>query len=104
MQHKYQEIRDKEVRYECQNIKDADYAIVAFGSAARISQKAMESARKQGLKVGLFRPITLWPFPLSRSTSFSSFIEVCFKGRLHTYIVLCESFLIPDSTLLFDKH
>ncbi|MBL6467483.1 MAG: 3-methyl-2-oxobutanoate dehydrogenase subunit beta, partial [Prevotellamassilia sp.] len=63
LQHKYQEIRDKEVRYECQNIEDADYAIVAFGSAARISQKAMESARKQGLKVGLFRPITLWPFP-----------------------------------------
>ena len=63
LQQKYQEIKDKEVRYETIGIEDAEYAIVAFGSAARISQKAMESARKRGLKVGLFRPITLWPFP-----------------------------------------
>ena len=63
LQEKYQTIRDKEVRYETQQTDDADYVIVAFGSAARISQKAMEIARKQGMKVGLFRPITLWPFP-----------------------------------------
>ncbi len=63
LQQKYQEIKDKEVRYETLQTEDADYVIVAFGSAARISQKAMEIARKQGLKVGLFRPITLWPFP-----------------------------------------
>ena len=37
--------------------------IVAFGSCARIAQKAMEHAREEGIKVGLFRPITLWPFP-----------------------------------------
>ena len=37
--------------------------IVSFGSASRIGEKAMELAREQGLKVGLFRPITLWPFP-----------------------------------------
>ena len=42
---------------------DADYMIVAFGSAARVSEKAVEIAREEGLKVGLFRPITLWPFP-----------------------------------------
>lgn len=42
---------------------DADYIIVAFGSAARIAQKSIETAREQGIKVGLFRPITLWPFP-----------------------------------------
>ena len=75
LQHKYQEIRDKEVRYECQNIEDADYAIVAFGSAARISQKAMESARKQGLKVGLFRPITLWPFPEKQISELSKKVK-----------------------------
>ena len=63
LQKKYKEIEDKEVRYETKDLEDAEYAIVAFGSAARISQKAMETARKQGLKVGLFRPITLWPFP-----------------------------------------
>jgi 2-oxoglutarate ferredoxin oxidoreductase subunit alpha len=42
---------------------DAEYAIVAFGSAARLSEKAIEIAREQGMKVGLFRPITLFPFP-----------------------------------------
>ena len=42
---------------------DADYVIVAFGSAARVAEKAIELAREQGIKAGLFRPITLWPFP-----------------------------------------
>lgn len=63
LQAKYQKIRDTEVRYETTYCDDADYIIVAFGSAARISLTAMETAREQGLKVGLFRPITLWPFP-----------------------------------------
>lgn len=63
LQTKYREIREREVRYQTVDLDDADYAIVAFGSAARISQKAMEMARADGLKVGLFRPITLWPFP-----------------------------------------
>lgn len=63
LQQKYQTIRENEVRYETRNVEDADYVIVAFGSAARISQKAMEMARSKGMKVGLFRPITLWPFP-----------------------------------------
>lgn len=63
LQEKYRQIKENEVRYETQQLDDAEYVIVAFGSAARISQKAMETARKQGLKVGLFRPITLWPFP-----------------------------------------
>ncbi|MBQ6651772.1 MAG: 3-methyl-2-oxobutanoate dehydrogenase subunit VorB [Prevotella sp.] len=63
LQEKYREIRDKEVRYETQQMGDADYMVVAFGSAARIAEKAMEMAREEGLKVGLFRPITLWPFP-----------------------------------------
>jgi len=63
LQAKYEQIKNTEVRYETQQLDDADYMIVAFGSAARITQKAMEMAREEGLKVGLFRPITLWPFP-----------------------------------------
>ena len=62
-QEKYQTIRDNEVRYEAQQCDDADYIIVSFGSAARIGEKAVELARAEGIKVGLFRPITLWPFP-----------------------------------------
>lgn len=63
LQKKYDEIRAKEVRFETQQMEDADYMIVAFGSAARIAEKAIELAREEGIKVGLFRPITLWPFP-----------------------------------------
>ena len=63
LQAKYAEIREKEVRYEMQQCDDADYVIVAFGSAARIAEKSVELARQEGIKVGLFRPITVWPFP-----------------------------------------
>ena len=63
LQEKYKQIEETEVRYEEINCEDAEYLIVAFGSCARIAQKAMEIAREQGIKVGLFRPITLWPFP-----------------------------------------
>ena len=63
LQAKYRAIRENEVRYETQQMEDADYMIVSFGSAARIAEKAIELARESGLKVGLFRPITLWPFP-----------------------------------------
>lgn len=63
LQAKYQTIRENEVRYETKFMDDAEYMIVAFGSAARIAEKAIEIARSQGIKVGLLRPITLWPFP-----------------------------------------
>jgi len=63
LQAKFKQIEENEVRYETIDVEDADYLIVAFGSAARISQKAMSLAREKGLKVGLLRPITLWPFP-----------------------------------------
>ena len=63
LQAKYEKIRENEVRYETKFMDDADYMIVAFGSAARIAEKAIEIARGQGVRVGLLRPITLWPFP-----------------------------------------
>ena len=63
LQEKYRNIEQNEVRYEEIQCGDAEYLIVAFGSCARIGMKALEIAREQGLKVGLFRPITLWPFP-----------------------------------------
>ncbi len=63
IQAKYREIEKNEVRYEALNCEDADYVIVAYGSSARTSMKAMDMARKEGIKVGIFRPITLWPFP-----------------------------------------
>ncbi|MDR3046719.1 MAG: 3-methyl-2-oxobutanoate dehydrogenase subunit VorB [Bacteroidales bacterium] len=63
LQSKYKDCEAQEVRYETTQCEDADYFIVAYGSSARISQKAVEVARENGIKVGLIRPITLWPFP-----------------------------------------
>ncbi len=60
---KYNEIREKEVRYEEFQCGDAQYLLVAYGTSARICQKSVQLARKEGLKVGLLRPITLFPFP-----------------------------------------
>jgi len=66
IQAKYRVIEEKEVRYEEYLTEDAEYLIVAFGSAARIAKKVIAIAREQGIKVGLLRPITLWPFPYSK--------------------------------------
>ena len=63
LQEKYRTIKEREVRYETIELDDADIMIVAFGSAARIAEKAIELAREEGIKAGLFRPTTLWPFP-----------------------------------------
>jgi 2-oxoglutarate ferredoxin oxidoreductase subunit alpha len=63
LQKKYKSIQENEVRYETINVDDADIVIVAFGLAARVAHKAMEIANEAGLKVGLIRPITLFPFP-----------------------------------------
>ncbi len=62
-QAKYREVEATEVRYEEVKCDDADYLLVAFGSAARICLKSIDLARNEGIKVGLLRPITLWPFP-----------------------------------------
>ena len=66
LQRKYQEIREKEVRCEELQTEDAEYLIVAFGSASRIAQKAIEQCREKGIRVGMLRPITLWPFPTGK--------------------------------------
>lgn len=63
LQEKYRLIEENEVRFSTYDIEDADYLLVAFGSIARICQKAVEVARSQGVKLGILRPITLWPFP-----------------------------------------
>lgn len=59
----YKKIEENEVRFDEYAVDDCDYLIVAYGSIARISQKAVEMARKEGIKIGILRPITLWPFP-----------------------------------------
>ncbi len=60
---RYAAIEENEVMYESFLMDDADICVVAFGIAARVSKNAVVAARKEGIKVGLIRPITLWPFP-----------------------------------------
>ena len=63
LQAKYQKIRENEVRYEEIECADAEYLMIAFGSSSRICQKTVKLAREEGIKAGLLRPITLFPFP-----------------------------------------
>ena len=63
LQDKYAILKEKEVRWEESLTDDAGLVLVAYGITSRIAYSAMEMARDEGLKVGMFRPITLWPFP-----------------------------------------
>ncbi|MBR5155312.1 MAG: 3-methyl-2-oxobutanoate dehydrogenase subunit VorB [Clostridia bacterium] len=60
---RYKKIEETECMYEEYMMEDAEICVTAFGIAARVSKNAINEARKQGIKVGLIRPITLWPFP-----------------------------------------
>lgn len=60
---RYRAVEQNEARYESYLMEDAEVCVVAFGIAARVSKNAVREARAQGIKAGLLRPITLWPFP-----------------------------------------
>jgi 2-oxoglutarate ferredoxin oxidoreductase subunit alpha len=63
LQAKFKKMKENEVRYEGYMIDDAEVIIVAFGLCSRIAKKTVDIGREAGIKLGLFRPITLWPFP-----------------------------------------
>lgn len=63
LQKKYDEMKQNEVRYEEYQIEDAELVIAAYGTTARIAKAAVDQLREAGIKVGLFRPITVWPYP-----------------------------------------
>lgn len=75
LQAKYKLVERELCMHQEMNCEDADYILVAFGSAARICQKSMEVARAQGIKVGLIRPITLWPFPSKEIDKYSTRVK-----------------------------
>lgn len=63
LQAKYEVVKQREVRFEEHDVEQADVVCVAYGTSARICLEAARAARESGLRLGLFRPITLWPFP-----------------------------------------
>jgi len=75
LQKKYREIEKNEIRFETVNCDDADYIITAYGLVARICMKAAQMARAKGFKVGVFRPISLYPFPYQKIADLSKNIK-----------------------------
>lgn len=73
LQDKYKLIEENEVKVESYNCEDADIIVTAFGTTARIVNNVIKMAKKEGIKVGLIRPITLWPFPVKE---FEKYAEV----------------------------
>ena len=69
LQAKYKKMREEQVRFEEFSCEDAEYLLVAYGSSARICQKTVQLARDKGIKAGLLRPMTLYPFPTKKIQS-----------------------------------
>lgn len=75
LQAKYRQMEREDVRFEALNTEDADYLLVAYGSSARIAQKAMQLGKDKGYKIGLLRPITLFPFPTKQIAELASKVK-----------------------------
>jgi 2-oxoglutarate ferredoxin oxidoreductase subunit alpha len=80
---KFKKIREEEVRFEEMETEDAEYLLVAYGLAARICQKSIELARKKGIKVGLLRPITLYPYPYKRINELADRMKMAMSVELN---------------------
>lgn len=96
LQRKYREIEANEVRYEMLNCEDADYIFVAYGSTARICQKSIQLAREAGIKVGLLRPITLYPFPMKPIS------DLCSKVKGFLSVEMSAGQMVEDVRLAVD--
>lgn len=75
LQEKFNKIAENEVRFEKLMCDDAEYLFVAYGSSARVCQKAMQLGRDKGIKIGLLRPITLFPFPYNEINKLASQVK-----------------------------
>jgi 2-oxoglutarate/2-oxoacid ferredoxin oxidoreductase subunit alpha len=75
LQAKYRLMEKNEVRYEKIHCEDAEYLIIAYGISARVSQKAVKLARAMGIKAGLLRPVTLFPFPNNEISELSDQVQ-----------------------------
>ncbi|MCF8361511.1 MAG: 3-methyl-2-oxobutanoate dehydrogenase subunit VorB [Prolixibacteraceae bacterium] len=93
LQAKYKQMEEEDVRFEEIECDDAEYILVAFGVSARISQKAVEILRKKGIKAGLLRPITLYPFPTVRIK------ELCKKAKGFISVEMNAGQMVEDIKL-----
>jgi len=93
---RYEQIKKELVRYEEIDTEDADFVFVAYGTSARVSHGALQIARAKGMKVGLFRPITLWPFPYARLR------ELAQKGKKFLCVEMSMGQMVEDVRLAIE--
>ena len=82
LQARYQEAAEQEVRSAAEHLEDAEFAVVAYGTAARVAVSAVEQARAAGVKAGLLRPISLFPFPTKQIAELSRRVRSVFVVEL----------------------
>jgi 2-oxoglutarate ferredoxin oxidoreductase subunit alpha len=97
---KYLRMQEEEVRYEDYRLDGAKIAIVAFGTAARVSKSAIQWARKEGIAVGMLRPVTLFPFPSARVDAVARLADVVLVIEMNTGQMLED---VKVSTTFHDK-
>ncbi|HDD35324.1 MAG TPA: 3-methyl-2-oxobutanoate dehydrogenase subunit VorB [Candidatus Desulfofervidus auxilii] len=118
---KYKQIEANEVRYETYKADDAKILIAAYGTCSRVAKEAIDIARENGIKVGLIRPITLWPFPykifvdftthqvdriLVVEMSFGQFVEdvrLGVEGRAEVKLFACYGGILPTEEEILKK-
>lgn len=84
LEEKFRQMRENEVRFEEMHTEDAEYLFVAYGLSARICQKSMDIARSKGIKVGLLRPITLFPYPYKRLHDLADQLKMVLSVELNS--------------------
>jgi len=99
LQEKYRKIEKEEKLYEAFNINDCSIALVAYGSMARIAKQVIMTARKKGIKAGLIRPISLWPFP---DGVFSKLLSMNKKLKDILVVEMSEGQMVEDVKLAVD--
>ncbi len=119
-QKKYDYILENEVKYATDSVEDADIVLVAYGTIGRVAKNAMVKARAEGIKVGLVRPITLWPFPekaineiastakafISVEMSMGQMVEdvrLAVNGKAPVYFTGRTGGIIPQPTEILEK-
>jgi len=90
---RYEEIKKSEIRYEEVNLDKAELIFVAYGTSSRTCLGALEAAKAQGIEIGLFRPITLWPFPYARLA------ELAKKGKRFLTVEMSKGQMVEDVRL-----
>jgi len=120
LQQKYRQIEENETRVEVYNCENADVIVAAFGTVARIVKNVIKMAEKEGIKVGLIRPITLWPFPSEPFRKYAGVpkafltvelnagqmledVKIALNGKNETYFYGRMGGMIPTQQEILDK-